>query len=149
MARLTLDANVLIYAADHLDRRCPAAREIIRRAALTDCVLTVQAIGEFFAVVTRKRIIARLDAMTLFEEWSALSGEPVAHKAENLMTAMDGTLLNRFQFRDAMLLATANAAGCTALISEGMAHGASLGGVQVVRAFDGDAVSPEAAALLA
>ena len=149
MARLTLDANVLVYAADRLDRRCTAAREIIRRAALSDCILTVQAMGEFFAVVIRKRIIARLDAMTLFEEWSALFGEPMAHKAENLMTAMDGTLLNRFQFWDAMLLATADAAGCTALISEDMAHGATLGRVQVVRAFDGDAVSPEALAVLA
>jgi predicted nucleic acid-binding protein len=46
-----------------------------------------------------------------------------------------------------MVLATAGATGCVALISEDMTHGATLGGVQVVRAFDGDAVSPEALAL--
>jgi predicted nucleic acid-binding protein len=148
LARLTLDANVLVYAADRLDHRSAAAREIIRRAAMVDCVLTVQVLGEFFAAVTRKRIVPRLDALTLFEDWSVMFGMPVGHHAELLTRAIEGTMMNRFQFWDAMLLATAGAAGCTALITEDMAPGDAFAGVTIVPAFAGRDISPEAASLL-
>jgi predicted nucleic acid-binding protein len=149
VSRFTLDANVLVYAAAPKDRRSAAALEIVARAARLECVLTVQALGEFFSVVTRKRILPRLDALTLFEEWLELFGEPVPHSARGLLIAVQGTMLDQFQFWDAMLLATAGAAGCTALITEDMAPGDSLAGVTIVPAFAGDAVSPQARALLA
>jgi len=149
LARLTLDANVLVYAADRRDPRAPAAQDIIERAARTDCVLTVQALGEFLTVVLRKKGVPYAEAMRLLRTWAKLFGDAVPHGADGLAIAAEAASLGRFQFWDAMLLATAGAAGCTALISEDMAHGARLGPVTVVRAFEGTAVSPEAAALLA
>ena len=56
----------------------------------------------------------------------------------------------RFQFYDALLLATADAGGCTSVISEDMADGAKLGSVEVVAAFDAAGnIAPGAHALLA
>jgi predicted nucleic acid-binding protein len=149
LGRLTLDANVLVYAADRRDHRAAAAQEIIERAAMTDCVLTVQALGEFLTVVLRKGIVPQADASQILAQWLTVFGRPAAHDGAGLVLALEAVTLGRFQFWDAMLLATAGAAGCTAIISEDMAHGARLGGVTVVRAFDGAAVSPEASALLA
>jgi predicted nucleic acid-binding protein len=149
LARLTLDANVLVYAADRQDPRAPAAQEIIARAAQTDCILTVQALGEFLTVVLRKKVVPQEDASRLLTRWVTVFGQPAPHDGSGLALALEAAALGRFQFWDAMLLATAGAAGCTALISEDMAPGARLGEVTVVRAFDGAAVSPEAAAVLA
>ncbi len=53
-----------------------------------------------------------------------------------LASALDAALAGRFQFYDALLLATAGEAGCVAMISEDMADGAALNGVRVVAAFD-------------
>ena len=47
--RITLDSNILIYAADsqggsrHVD-----AVGLLRRAVRADCILTLQSLGEFF-----------------------------------------------------------------------------------------------------
>jgi predicted nucleic acid-binding protein len=49
---------------------------------------------------------------------------------------MDASNAGCFQFHDAVLLATAETAGCTAVISEDMHPGARLGRIQVVPAFD-------------
>jgi predicted nucleic acid-binding protein len=62
---------------------------------------------------------------------------------------MAAHMAGRFSFWDALLLATAEAGGCEAIISEDMHPGAMLGRVRVVPAFDGAGnISPEADALL-
>lgn len=72
----------------------------------------------------------------------------IAATPATLQFALQKARLGRFSFWDAMLLAAAEAAGCTAIISVDMAPGATLGRIRVVPAFAGDAVSPEALALL-
>ena len=54
--RFTLDANVLVYAVDsNADHRHDEAAELVRDAARSDCVLTLQALGEFVNAATRRR----------------------------------------------------------------------------------------------
>lgn len=52
---LTLDTNILVYSIDGAaGPRHEIARQIVSRAALRACCLTLQSVSEFFAVVTRK-----------------------------------------------------------------------------------------------
>ncbi len=68
----------------------------------------------------------------------------------DMLAAINASNAGRFQFYDALLLATTGAAGCTAVISEDMADGATLGTVEVVAAFDAaGGIGPRALALLA
>ena len=47
--RFSLDTNILVYAVDRdAGARHEAARSIMLRAAQADCLLTLQALGEFF-----------------------------------------------------------------------------------------------------
>jgi len=63
--------------------------------------------------------------------------------------ALQAAEAGRFQFYDALLLATARPAGCGVVISEEMADGAELDGLRVVGAFAPDGhISPGAEALL-
>jgi predicted nucleic acid-binding protein len=149
VASVTLDSNILIYCVDSGDERQQAANAIVAGLAQSGGVLTLQALAEFFHAARRKRKMPAADAAAQVRRWLTAFGTPAVASASCLDAALAAALAGRFQFWDAMLLATAGAAGCTAIVSEDMAHGARLGAVTVVRAFDGAAVSPEAAALLA
>lgn len=150
MTHFTLDSNILVYAADGRDPvRRFAAIDIIESAAALNCVLLPQALAEFFHVVVRKRILPQAAAAAQVEDWMALFTVVGGPGAAALRTAIDAALAGRFQLFDALFLATAAEAGCTAAISEDMADGADLNGVRVVGAFDqAGNVSPAAHALL-
>jgi predicted nucleic acid-binding protein len=146
----SLDSNILVYAADARDPvRRASAVTIITRAAALDCALTPQSLAEFFNSVTRKGIIPRAEATTQVQRWLRLFQITAGPTGEAVLKAAEASAAGRFQFYDALLLATADAAGCGAVISEDMARGARLGGVDVVAAFDAaGGIAPGALALL-
>jgi predicted nucleic acid-binding protein len=136
MTRFSLDSNILVYVADagSLARQA-SATHVIELAAKIDCLLTLQALTEFFYAVTRKKLATRAEATAQVRDWMAMF--PLAMAAPpDILAAMDASNAGRFQFYDALLLATAGANGCEAIISEDMHPGAVLGGVRVVAAFD-------------
>ena len=148
--RFSLDSNILVYTADSRDpARQAAATEIMVRAARHDCVLTLQSLTEFFHAVTRKRIAPRPDAADQVRDWMDLFVVAPGATTGAVLMALDVATAGRFQFYDALLLATAREAGCTAVISEDMADGAELAGLRVIRAFDGQGgISAQAQSLL-
>jgi predicted nucleic acid-binding protein len=56
--RFTLDTNLLVYSVDlNAGIRYQLALCIIDKAPDVDCWLTLQSLSEFYAVVTRKRLM--------------------------------------------------------------------------------------------
>ncbi len=148
--RFTLDSNVLIYAADARDRvRQAVAIEILRRAARKNCVLVPQALSEFFHATTRKGIVPRVDAMAQLRRWVLIFEISPGPTAAAVLGAAEAAATGRFQYYDALLLLTARAAGCAAVLTEDMGDGALLEGIEIVAAFapTGE-LSTRAAALL-
>lgn len=138
LVRFSLDSNLLVYATDGRDPlRQSAAIEIVARAARRDCVLTVQALSEFFHAVSRKGIIPRSEAAAQVLRWIDVFALASGASANALASALEASTAGRFQFYDALLLATAREAGCAAVISEDMADGAELDGLRIIAAFDG------------
>ena len=146
--RFTLDANVLVYAAD-LDSGWKRERaiDILDRANERDCVFTVQALGEFFFVTTRKGIVANADAAALVNDWLTIFPS-VTDSMSSLRAAMTAVAKTRLGFWDAMLLATAGEAGCSIVLSEGMQDGARFGGVTVRNPFAGASLPKDVRDLL-
>src|SRR5450631_723527 len=68
--RFTLDTNILVYALDRQagDRHVVAGR-IIDLAVRADCCLTLQSISEFYAAVTRKRLVSAASARDQALDW--------------------------------------------------------------------------------
>ena len=96
----------------------------------------------------RKRLASRDDVNDLVRDWIRLFPIVSAGTAD-LLTAIQAHNAGRFRFYDALLLATAGAAGCAAVISEDMQDGAQLGNVRAIAAFDtAGGVSAGARALL-
>ena len=137
--RLTLDTNILVYAADRdAGERHQRAREVVRLAAQGDCVLTLQSLAEFFRVATARRGVAPVEAAAIVNAWRDVF--PVhAADAVALVDAMDAVAGHGLAFWDAMIWATARRAGCRFILSEDFQDGRELGGVIAMNPFAGSA----------
>ena len=146
--RFSLDTNVLAVAADRdAGERHERACEIVERSARRPCTLTVQALAEFFHATTRQGIVPRGEAAQQVRDWLALfpTASADAEVLENALVLAEGGL---FSFWNAIVLATAAAAGCAAVLSEDMGEGAAFEGTLVRNPFAGRGFSVEVARLL-
>jgi predicted nucleic acid-binding protein len=130
-----IDTNVLAYAADQSEPgKRKVARDLIRRLAQegTPCIST-QVAQEFFATVTRKMGVTPLAARDLV---LALKGfEHVVVDFEDIQAAIDGHILWRIAFWDALIVTAARKAQCAVLYTEDLNDGQTFGGVRVVNPF--------------
>ncbi|MGY6533003.1 PIN domain-containing protein [Glycocaulis sp.] len=146
---VTLDTNIFVYAIDEAEpEKSAVATELADRVQRAGAPVALQVCGEFFVAASRR---------------SGRAPWEVAQSARNLLaaypsfrtsrTAVERALAEaaagRFSYWDAVLLASADEAGCTALLTEDMADGARLGGVEVIHPFAAGAMSERAEAALA
>ena len=138
--RFTLDTNILVYSVDRTQGpRHELSREIVGRAVHADCWLTLQAISEFYSSVTRKRILLGSRAAALADTWLAAFPCAVA-SGTAVRTALPASVAGNASYWDALLVATAAEAGCGMVLTEDMADGTRLAGVEIHNPF---AVSDE------
>ena len=139
--RFSLDTNILVYAVDRESgERHDRSRALLGRAARSDCILTVQALAEFFHATTRKNLLPLARASAFVRNWldvfQVASADTVA-----LVDAMDAVAEHRLSFWDAMLWATVRQSGCSAILTEDMQDGRRLGGVEVINPFTADSAA--------
>ncbi len=133
--RLSFDTNVLVYAVDAAaGPRHVRAADLLERAAWADCVLTLQTLGEFFNVLTRKGRRPPAEARTFIDAWRRVFPVHAADE-DTLAEAMASAERHNLPFWDAMIWATVRRAGCRLLLSEDFQDGWSLGGVTVLNPF--------------
>jgi predicted nucleic acid-binding protein len=145
----TLDTNILIYSVDRTaGHRHDIARHIVRCASLRPCHLALQAVSEFYAAVTRKRMMppsaAAQVARDLMDVFPTLPASATA-----IRTALTSAAAGRTSYWDALLVATAAEAGCSVILTEDLADGSVVFGTRVLNPFAGGELAPAAAALLA
>ncbi len=146
--RLTLDTNILVYSVDgEAGLRHRLASEIIELAASCDCWLTLQAVSEFCTVVARKHLVPRTRTAILANSWLHLFPAVAASMAA-IRLAIDGATEGNVSYRDALLIATAAEAGCTAIVTEDLTNGIILNGVRVVHPFTAEELPDRVRSLL-
>ncbi len=144
----TLDTNILVYSIDiAAGTRHDTAKEVVRRAASASCCLTLQAISEFFAVVTREGVMRPAEAALVVEAMIDLF-RTAAPSSGAVRTALATAAVGRASYWDALLVITAAEAGCSAILTEDLADGTTLAGVRVINPFAGAGLSPGAEELL-
>lgn len=137
--RFGLDTNVLVYMVDTSDAgRRDRAISIVRAAAASGrCSLSLQNIGEFYVVVTRKGHMPPVRAAAQARDWTRLF-RIVEPNAADIQLALGAASSGRLSYWDALLLATLSRSGCSTLLSEDMQDGSMLEGVTVRDPFKGD-----------
>lgn len=133
--RFTVDSNVLVYALDRAaGHRHEASAKLMMEAASQSCVLTLQALAEFYHVATRKGRAPKDEAEAQVADWQNVF-PIVAAGPQTLTSAIAASRRYSLSFWDAMLWACAREAGCTLIISEDFQDGRSLGGVRFANPF--------------
>ena len=133
--RFSLDTNVLVYSVDRdAGERHDRSMVLLGRAARRDCVLTVQALAEFFHVTTRNNLLPLGRASDFVRGWLDVF-QVASADTSALVDAMDAVEEHRLSFRDAMLWATARHSGCSAILSEDLQDGRRLSGVEIINPF--------------
>ncbi len=146
--RITLDTNVLVYSVDsRAGLRHEIARQVVEMAVGRNCWLTLQAISEFYAAVTRKNLMLRTAAAAQAADWLELF-PCLSASATAARTALAAASSGRASYWDALLLATAAEGGCGAVLTEDMVDGVMTEGVRVVNPFGSTTLSAMAAHLL-
>jgi predicted nucleic acid-binding protein len=142
--RFTLDTNVLIYAIDARDpARQPLAIAIVQAATGKDCILTNQAVCEVYSAATRRLHLSPTDAADVCKDYLRLFST-VGYDKSDVERALNEAVAGRMAFWDALLVATADTAGCAVVLSEDMADGAKLGNAVVRHPFSGQVLSSTA-----
>jgi predicted nucleic acid-binding protein len=146
--RFTLDTNILVYSVDsESGRRHQLASEIVELSAKRDCWITLQAVSEFYAVVSRKHLVARTTAAMLAHSWLDLFPSAVASESA-VHFAIDRSADGRVSYWDALLIAAAAEAGCTAIVTEDLTDGVQIKGVRVVHPFAAGGLPEQVRSLL-
>lgn len=139
--RFTLDTNILVYGVDvGAGIRHAVAVEIIRLAAALDCVIALQALSEFFAVVTRKHGMQADQAARHVRDWLQVF-ECVPPSPMSIRVALDLVVQRRASYWDALLVATMAQAGCKVMLTEDMGDGTRLAGVRIVNPFGAEGMT--------
>lgn len=146
--RVTFDTNIWVYTVDQRDlHKSRAAQTLVLAANEKDVFVGIQCCGEFYNACTRRLGKPRWEAAQAARNL-AVSFPSFTTQLASIQTALGEAAAGRFSFRDANLLAAAEAAGCTHMISEDMADGARLGRIEVVAPFGPSGVSDRARILL-
>jgi len=133
--RVALDTNILVYSVD-LDagKKHDKAIELFAQLTPANCVLSLQSLCEFYAAVTRKKLMPEADAMAQIEDWQQLF-PVVAAKPATLTRAFAAVKRYQLSFWDALLWATVREAGITTLLSEDFQHELQIDGVRIINPF--------------
>lgn len=136
--RFSLDTNILVYAVDRdAGDRHEQSKDLVGQAAKRDCVLTVQALAEFYHATTRKRLLEPSRAKIFIQDWLNVFSIAAADDT-TLVNAMEAVEEHQLSFWDAMIWAVARQANCSIIISEDMQSVQHLGGIEFLDPFASD-----------
>jgi predicted nucleic acid-binding protein len=130
--RVFADSNVWVYAVDSDEPAKQAtARAVLRPTAHAELVTSAQVLGEFYVTVTRKlaRPVDAAVAALMVREMAQL--QIVTIDADRVEAALAGSRDWQLSYRDALIVASAQWAGCDVLLTEDLSDGATYGGVVV------------------
>ena len=134
-SRSFIDTNILIYAeaSDEPAKRQAALALLKQRYESASGVLSTQVLQEYCNVALKKlkrpaaHVRAQLD---LYEQFEIVQVTPAIIRA-----GLDLHLTRSVSFYDAIVLASAQTAGCNELFSEDLNTGEMIGGVRIINPF--------------
>jgi predicted nucleic acid-binding protein len=133
--KVFLDTNILVYAQDaRAPKKQKRSREIITTLVEQDAgVVSTQVLQEFYVAATRKLGVDPLAAKAVLKTLSVF--EMVQVTPALIDEAVDGSILNRISFWDALVVVSAASSGCGQIYSEDLNPGQRIRGVEMVNPY--------------
>jgi len=129
------DTNVLLYADDaHAARKAGIAQGLLTHAlGSADGVLSTQVLQEYYENAVKKFRVPPDRARSRVSEYATM--RVIAPDVALVLAAIDLHRLDAISFWDALVVRSAQRAGCDVLYSEDLQHGRHWDGVRVVDPF--------------
>lgn len=132
-SRSFVDTNVFVYAIDDGD---PAKQRIaLELLTSIDPVISTQVVGEFFVVANRSLGGGRRTDEARERAARLLDLEVVSIDEDLVGRALRGSMEWDLSYWDALIVCSAQAAGCSRLLTEDLADGRTYGSVAVENPF--------------
>ena len=128
-----IDTNVLAYAFDSDSPFKQATAQDLIKAG--NFIISAQVLGELYVTLTRKltRPVPTDVAKQAIDELCVL---PVIATSASLVAAgVETSIRHQLSYWDALIIEAAVAAGCKTLITEDLADGSTIRGVDIVNPF--------------
>ena len=134
-AKYFVDTNILLYGVDEgAGVKRDTARSILGdNEKGPQKVISTQVLQEFYASSVRKLSFTPTRARELTLLWSNL--EVVRIETEDVLTAIDCSILSQLSFWDALIVTAARKANCETLWTEDLNHGQIIQGVRIENPF--------------
>lgn len=133
--KVALDTNVLAYAVGVDDAlRQDRANAVIDVIDAADIVVSSQVAGELYNVLVRKTGRSQEAAAAVVRDWIEILRFTV-HGPDTFAAALNLASEHNLQIWDALILCSAQQAGCRLLLSEDMQDGFVYRGVTVANPF--------------
>ena len=135
MSKVFLDTNILIYTIDKKDLdKQDQARKLVKRISSDHiAVISTQVLQEFYNAVTTKLKIDKLVTKNILHSYRNM--EIVAADLVLIEQAVDISLLFQLSFWDSLIVAAAEQANCSFLVTEDLNDGQKIRGINVVNPF--------------
>lgn len=136
IVRTFVDTNVFVYSVDDSEpAKRDQARLVLQEIAPEDLCLSSQVLAEFYVVVTRKlaKPMRPQDAAAAVTELSRLKPVPVTAQLVNEAVGLSRKA--KLSLWDAMIVRAAAAGRCRQIVTEDLAEGTVLDGIQIVSPF--------------
>ena len=129
--KVFLDTNILAYAHDagSPDKQRKSREVISKLAESGEGAISTQIMQEFFVTATRKLGVPPLAVKGVLKTFAAF--EVVQVSPDLVHEAIDCSILNELSFWDSLVLASAAAAGCSAVYTEDLNAGQTILGVKI------------------
>ena len=135
MMRVAFDSNVLVYAElEPVSEKGALAASLLERASVDQGIIPAQVIGEFLAVIRRKRRELFPSACELALELTSLF-KIAETDAAVMRAAIQLAQRHHLQFWDAVICAASLRAGATHLLTEDMQDGMVVDGLRMIDPF--------------
>lgn len=135
-SKIFIDTNIIIYAADkHEPVKRKTCRDLLKKLVSSEeaGVISTQVLQEFFVTATRKLGIESLLAKEMIHSFRNF--EVVIIVPTLIEEAVDISILNKISFWDSLIIAAAESARCSTLLSEDLNHNQIIRGVTITNPF--------------
>lgn len=133
--KIFIDSNIFLYTLDCNDKKKQnRAREfILSTSGISRIVISTQVLNEVFAVATRKLKIEPLVVKSYLKSLNKL--ETIIIDPQIIGAAIDYSIIEQISYWDALMVAAAETANCSQLITEDLSSGQKIKGVQIKNPF--------------
>jgi predicted nucleic acid-binding protein len=133
--KIFIDTNILVYTEDKNNKiKQRKARFVLKSIVDNDKpVISTQVLQEFYNASTTKLNIEKLLAKNILHGFYRM--EVIQVNTEIIEQGIDISILSKISFWDGLIIAAAEFANCSKIISEDLNDGQKIRGIEIVNPF--------------